>query len=117
MDNWKRIKQKLSGINLHQVGTRPVVDPGQDSSTSGEDTQSRPGYDMGKIDQVTDELHKITDQIQGINPQVVSNVLSLLKDIEQIHSKNIATGHMLADRVLLQVINNDQITKAFKRCC
>lgn len=116
MDYWQRIKTKLGGIYIYKVGIRPTVDTAGNGSQSGKDleSQARP-YLAEPI--VNDEIRAVQNEIQGLNDRVVSNVLALLDNAAQIHQKNPMAGHQIADRVLLQIINNDKITKAFRKCC
>lgn len=116
MDIGQRLKAAARRFYLHQVGTRPTSGSTHDSSPSSETAEVRPGPTLEKP-VINNEIRDITDTIQGMDERVLKNVLALLGEARHVHRKDPMNGHKLADRVLLQIINNDEVTKAYNDCC
>lgn len=116
MDYWHRFKTKVSSIYIHKMGTRRTSDTGNNSGASGADFESRPGHTLAEP-AVNHELLEIKGSVQGLDSRVLANILALLAEAQAIHAKDPMTGHKLADQVLLQAVNNAEVSAAFKKCC
>jgi hypothetical protein len=116
MDIGQRIKKKARDFYLHQVGSRRASDSGHYSRQDSRDIESGSRPDLEKPG-INDELREVTSTVKGLDERVLANVLALLSEAAQVHAKDPMAGHRLADRVLLQVINNDKVSAAYDKCC